>query len=176
MIRILPYSQTAPQEVFARVVPEVDVTGTVRDIIANVRQNGDSALYEYCLRFDGAELSSLEVTQQELDDAIKAVPPELIRILQEAAENIRKYHSAQVRTGFEIKEENGVVMGQKVTPMDAVGISVPSGLPLHRADGQHPGQDRRLWTDRDGNASRQGRRCKSCCFGGGQDRRYRQDL
>ena len=127
MIRIMPYSETSPEEVFARVEPQVDVTGVVKDIIANVITNGDSALYEYCARFDGAKLDALEVTAQELDEAIASVSPELIRILETAAANIRKFHQAQVRTGFTIEEKNGIKLGQKVIPMDRVGIYVPGG-------------------------------------------------
>ena len=127
MIRILPYSETAPEEVFSRVVPEVDVTGTVREIIAAVVRDGDKALLEYCRRFDGAELTALEVTREELDAAETAVPEDLLRILREAAANIRKFHQAQVRTGFILNDTDGVVMGQKVIPMDAVGIYVPGG-------------------------------------------------
>ena len=127
MIRILPYSETAPEEVFSRVVPTVDVTGTVKEIIANVVNNGDQALYEYCERFDGAKLDSLEVTPEELDAAMQTVSQELIPILEKAAANIRKFHQAQVRTGFTIEEANGVKLGQKVIPMDRVGIYVPGG-------------------------------------------------
>ena len=127
MIRILPYSETTKKEVFSRVVPTMDVTGTVKDIIANVIENGDKALYEYCARFDGAKLESLEVTAQELNVAMQTVPQELIRILEKAAANIRKFHQAQVRTGFMLEEANGVKLGQKVIPMDRVGIYVPGG-------------------------------------------------
>lgn len=127
MIRILPYCDTAPEEVFSRVVPEVDVTGTVREIIDTVIRDGDKALLEYCRRYDGAHLTALEVTPQEREAAMTAVPGELLRILQEAAANIRKFHSAQVRTGFILNDTDGVLMGQKVIPMDAVGIYVPGG-------------------------------------------------
>ena len=127
MIRILPYSETAPEEVFSRVVPEVDVTGTVREIIATVIRSGDQALFDYTSRFDGAQLNSLEVTAEELDAAMAAVPTTLVEILEKAAENIRKFHQAQVRTGFILNDTDGVVVGQKVIPMDAVGIYVPGG-------------------------------------------------
>lgn len=127
MIRILPYSQTDPDEVFARVVPEVDVTGTVREIIANVIKDGDKALLSYCERFDGAKLDTFEVTPQELDAAMQAVSPELIRILESAAANIRKFHRSQVRNSFIINDTDGIVMGQKIIPMDRVGIYVPGG-------------------------------------------------
>ena len=127
MIKILPYSETAPEEVFARVVPEVDVTGTVRQIIETVIQKGDEALYEYSRRFDGAQLDALQVTAQELEEAVAQVPEKLLQVLTLAAENIRKFHQAQVRNGFIINDCDGVVMGQKVIPMDAVGIYVPGG-------------------------------------------------
>ncbi len=127
MIRILPYSETNPDEVFARVTPEVDVTQVVGQIIARVRAEGDDALRDYCAQFDGVELDSLEVTPQELDLAMQAVSPELIGILEKAAGNIRKFHQAQVRNSFIINDSDGVVMGQKVIPMDRVGIYVPGG-------------------------------------------------
>ena len=127
MIRILPYSETAPEEVFSRVVPQMDVTGIVRDIIATVRARGDAALMEYTERFDGAKLTDLEVSAQEIEEAVGAVEPKLLEILEQAAANIRKFHSAQIRNGFIINDTDGVVMGQKVIPMDAVGIYVPGG-------------------------------------------------
>jgi len=127
MIRILPYSQTNPEEIFSRVEPKVDVTAIVRQIITNVIREGDQALLAYCQQFDGAELDSLEVSQQEIDEAFAAVEPELIRILNTAAANIRKFHQNQVREGFCLKEADGIVMGQKVIPMDRVGIYVPGG-------------------------------------------------
>ena len=127
MISILPYSETAKETVFSRVVPEVDVTGAVKDIIANVVKQGDKALLEYCARFDGAQLERLAVTAEEIDAAMTEVSPELIRILEKAATNIRKFHQAQVRQGFELKEADGTLVGQKIIPMDRVGIYVPGG-------------------------------------------------
>ncbi len=127
MIPILPYSETNFDQIFARAETQNDVAGIVSQIIANVRKNGDKALFEYCERFDRAKLTALEVTQQELNEAFESVPQELIRILQTAAANIRKFHQAQVRNGFIINDGEGVVMGQKVIPMDRVGIYVPGG-------------------------------------------------
>ena len=127
MIRIMPYSETSAKEVFARVVPETDVVGIVKQIIATVVKEGDAALYAYSERFDRVKLSSLEVTEEELDAAMAEVSPELIRILEKAAGNIRKFHQAQVRNSFVINEADGIVMGQKVIPMDRVGIYVPGG-------------------------------------------------
>lgn len=127
MIRILPYSETPPEAVFARVVPTVDVTGAVKDIIANVVQRGDAALREYSLRFDGAALQSLAVTAEEMEAAMAEVSPELIGILEKAAVNIRKFHQAQVRSGFVLEDREGIKVGQKIIPMDRVGIYVPGG-------------------------------------------------
>ena len=127
MIRIYPYGEVAAEEVFSRVVPEVDVTAIVTDIIANVRKNGDAALMEYAARFDKVELSSLEVTAQEIDDAFASVEPEFVRVMRTAAENIYAFHKRQVRNSFVIEEKDGVVMGQRVTPIDRVGLYVPGG-------------------------------------------------
>lgn len=127
MIRILPYSETNVKEIFARVTPEMDVSGIVKQIIGEVVKRGDEALLEYCERFDRAKLTALEVTKEEIDDAILQVEPKLLRILEDAAENIRNYHKHQLNQGYTIKQENGVVMGQKVIPMDRVGIYVPGG-------------------------------------------------
>ena len=127
MIRILPYSETNLQEIFARVTPAVDVKSIVKQIIQTVIERGDSALYEYCERFDHAKLNTLEVTAEEIEEAFEKVEPELIRILEKAAANIRKFHQSQVRNSYIINDCDGVVMGQKIIPMDRVGIYVPGG-------------------------------------------------
>ena len=114
-------------EIFARENISQNVEGVVADIIANVIKNGDSALYGYALKFDGAELDSLEVTPAEIDEAISAVEPEFIGILEEAAENIRSFHEKQVRSSFIINGKDGVVVGQKVMPIEKVGLYVPGG-------------------------------------------------
>ncbi len=127
MIRILKYSEVSPEEVFARSVPEVDVAGIVSDIIADVRKRGDAALFDYCEKFDKVKLQALEVSPAEFDAAMAAVEPEFIRVLETAARNIRAFHEKQVRQSFVIAEENGVVMGQKVTPLDRAGLYAPGG-------------------------------------------------
>ena len=127
MINILKYGEVANDEIFARVVPTVDVAGIVADIIANVRARGDAALYEYCEKFDKAKLDTLQVSAEEIAEARAAVEPEFIRILEEAAENIRAFHSQQVRQSFILNNQRGVVMGQKVTPVDRAGLYVPGG-------------------------------------------------
>lgn len=105
----------------------VDVADTVRDIIENVRLRGDAALCEYALKFDGKAPERLEVSSEEIDAAYERTDPVLIGIMEEAAENIREFHRHQVREGFEFRREGGVVLGQKVIPIERAGIYVPGG-------------------------------------------------
>ena len=127
MIKILKYGEVKTSEIFSRVVPPVDVTSIVADIIDNVKRNGDDALLFYCEKFDGAKLSSMEVSEEEFDEAISKIEPQFIEVLNKAAKNIRKFHEKQVRHGFIINDEDGIVMGQKVIPVDRAGIYVPGG-------------------------------------------------
>ncbi|MBQ9703037.1 MAG: histidinol dehydrogenase, partial [Clostridia bacterium] len=99
----------------------------VSEIIANVILNKDKALYEYSLKFDKAALSSLEVSEDEIDEAFASVDAEFVEIIKEAAENIRDFHKHQVRNSFVISENDGVVTGQKVMPIEKVGLYVPGG-------------------------------------------------
>ncbi len=127
MIKIMKYGQVPNSEIFARVSPAVNVEGIVADIIANVRTNGDKAVLEYNLKFDKAELDSLLVSQEEIDEAFENVEPEFLSILRQAAENIRNFHAKQVRNSFVIADKPGIVLGQKVTPIERVGVYVPGG-------------------------------------------------
>ena len=127
MIPILKVGQVPNSEIFARVTPEADVAAIVADIIADVRENGDTAVKAYCTKFDKAELTSLEVTPEEIQEAISQVEPEFLDILREAAENIRSFHSRQVRNSFVIADKPGIVLGQKITPIEKVGVYVPGG-------------------------------------------------
>ena len=127
MIKILDYNQVSPEEIFARVEPTFNVTDIVAEIIANVRKNGDNALYEYCKKFDKASLTSLQVSQEEIDEAVASVDQDFLRILRDAASNIRKFHTRQVRNSFVINDEDGILMGQKIIPVDRAGLYVPGG-------------------------------------------------
>ena len=127
MIKILKYGEVANDEIFARTMPKVDVEAIVADIIENVKQNGDKALFEYSEKFDKAKLDSLEVTEDEISEAMTKTSPELIGIMKKAAANIRKFHEKQVRNSFIINDEDGVVMGQKIIPVDKAGLYVPGG-------------------------------------------------
>ena len=127
MIPILKVGQVPNSEIFARVTPEADVAAIVADIIADVKENGDTAVKAYCAKFDKAELTSLEVTPEEIQAATSQVEPEFLDILREAAENIRSFHSRQVRNSFVIADKPGIVLGQKITPIEKVGVYVPGG-------------------------------------------------
>lgn len=104
-----------------------NVDTVVAEIINDVRQRGDKALLELCKRFDNAELETLEVSQAEIDDALKRAEPEFIELLKRASANIKAFHEKQKRSGFVMDEKPGVVLGQRVIPLDRVGIYVPGG-------------------------------------------------
>ncbi len=127
MIQILKYGEVASERIFARVTPKVNVGDIVAGILADVKENGDRAVLAYCKKFDGAKLSSLRVTQQEIDQALTLVEPAFLEVLKEAERNIRTFHEKQRRTSFIINETDGVVMGQKIIPVDRAGLYVPGG-------------------------------------------------
>ncbi len=127
MIQIMRTGEVPNSEIFARNMPTVNVTDTVAEILCNVRERGDEALLEYTEKFDHARLESLLVTEEETEEAMRQVEPEFLAILERAAANIRKFHSRQVRNSFIINDEDGIVMGQKVIPVDRAGVYVPGG-------------------------------------------------
>ena len=127
MIRVMKYGEVSNEEIFARSMPTANVTETVTEILKNVKERGDEALREYTLRFDHASPESLVVTQEEMEEALRATDPSFLAILEKAAANIRKFHSRQVRPSFIINDEPGIVTGQKVIPVDRAGLYVPGG-------------------------------------------------
>lgn len=127
MIKIMKYGEVRSEEIFAREEMSFNVSDIVSEIIENVKNNGDKALFEYCEKFDKAKLNSLEVTENEIEEAFSLVEPRFIDILKKAAENIRKFHKSQVRNSFIINDNQGVVTGQKITPIEKVGLYVPGG-------------------------------------------------
>lgn len=127
MIKILKYDEVSSSEIFARSTAATDVSGIVSDIINDVKENGDEALFRYCEKFDKAKLSCLEVSDEEKREAMEQVEERFINILKEAAENIRAFHEKQVRNSFIINDKSGIVMGQKVIPVDRAGLYVPGG-------------------------------------------------
>lgn len=127
MIPILDYEKTEESAIFQRNTPQSQVTEPVQEIIAQVRSQGDRALFHYTRLFDKVDISSLEVTGEELEAALEQADKALLSVLSSAAENIKASHSRQKRTGFSFSPEPGVVLGQKVTPLEKVGIYVPGG-------------------------------------------------
>ncbi|MBE6738985.1 MAG: histidinol dehydrogenase [Ruminococcaceae bacterium] len=127
MIKILKYGDVSLDEIFNRGTAATDVSGIVSEIIADVKENGDAALFKYCEKFDKAKLNVLEVSEEEKQEAMALVDDRFIEILKRAAENIRAFHSRQVRNSFIINDTSGVVVGQKVIPVDRAGLYVPGG-------------------------------------------------
>ena len=127
MIKIMRCGQVPNSEIFARVIPGANVEAAVADIIAAVRARGDQAVLDFTQRFDGVRPEPMLVSQQEMEEAIAAVEPEFLEVLEQAAQNIRAFHSRQVRNSFVIADRPGIVLGQKVTPIEKVGIYVPGG-------------------------------------------------
>ena len=103
------------------------VEDAVADILADVKKNGDAAVLRYCEKFDGVKLAGLRVAQADIDAAYEAADPEFIRTLTMAAGNIEAFHKRQIRRNFVINDTPGVVLGQKVTPIERVGLYVPGG-------------------------------------------------
>ena len=127
MIKIMKYAQVSAEEVFSRVVPSVNVEKIVSDILLDVKQQGDQAVLNYTRKFDAPELENLAVSQEEIEEAFQSVEPRFLEILQQAARNIREFHSKQVRNSFILADRPGIVLGQKVTPIEKVGVYVPGG-------------------------------------------------
>ncbi len=127
MIKILNVNEVNKDEIFTRSVSSANVEDIVTDIIANVRANGDKAIFEYNLKFDKADINTLAVSDEEIREAFESVSPKFIEILKKAASNIRKFHERQVRNSFIINDEEGIVIGQKVIPVDRAGLYVPGG-------------------------------------------------
>ena len=127
MIRIINRNEVTLNEILTRNNPTANVADAVTDIINNVRTNGDAALLEYAQKFDKVSLNQLEVSDDEITEAIHSIDPAFLSILNEAADNIRAFHQQQVRSSFILTEKPGVVMGQKIIPIEKVGLYVPGG-------------------------------------------------
>lgn len=128
MIKILNYNDAKKEDILTRDIKlESGVEATVAQIIANVRENGDKALLEYTEKFDGVRLPALRVTREEIESAYANEDKAFIETLEFAKATIERFHKMQVRAGFVITGEDGVVAGQKITPIEKVGIYVPGG-------------------------------------------------
>ena len=126
MMRILDFDSLSPEEFLNRdIQAEEDVSAAVDEIIREVRRRGDEALRDYTRRFDGAEIQDLWVSAEEFDAARRAVDPYFLETLKEAAENIRRFHERQRHNDFVLTDRSGIVMGQRWTPIERVGVCVP---------------------------------------------------
>ncbi len=127
MIRIFDFNAVSDEEIFNRSEDAFNVEDAVTEIIANVKAQKDAALLAYTERFDKVKLDVLQVSEQEISEAFADSDPAFIRVMRDAAANIEAYHKNQVRKGFEIQKDGGIVLGQKITPLAKVGIYVPGG-------------------------------------------------
>lgn len=129
MIRIFDSAQVSRAEILYRGESGSTqaVEQAVAGILADVKENGDAAVLRYAEQFDGVKLDALRVPQREIDEAYDAADPEFIRTLTMSAANIEAFHKRQLRQNFVINDTPGVVLGQKVTPIERVGLYVPGG-------------------------------------------------
>ena len=127
MIRILKESETKREAIFAREDPVGSVEEPVRAIIEQVRAKGDEALKRYTKEFDGVDITSVEVGQGAIDEGFRMADPMLVDILYRASERVAAFHQHQIRNSFIVNEEDGILMGQKIIPLERVGLYVPGG-------------------------------------------------
>ena len=127
MIPILEFDQLSPGDILNRDIrAEENVDAAVDAVLAEVREKGDAALRAYTKRFDGVDLEDLQVSEGEMEAAWNALDPDFITTLEMAAANIRAFHEKQVHKDFLVTREGGIVMGQRYTPIEKVGVCVPS--------------------------------------------------
>ncbi len=126
-MKILRRSEVPDEEIFARNEPFSDVREAVAEILKNVKERGDEALRDYTLRFDGADVPRAEVSAEEIAEAVSAVDPAFLAVMREAAEHIRVFHEKQKRSGYRFSPRPGVILEQRVVPLDRVGVYVPGG-------------------------------------------------
>ena len=127
MIKIIKSDEFEFECILEKTATTTSLTTTVAMIIANVIKGGDEALREYTERFDECVLNSFELQQDAMEKAIRSVKSDFIGVMERAARNIEDYHSHQIQSGFELPPKDGVLLGQKVTPIDRVGLYIPGG-------------------------------------------------
>ena len=151
MIKLYNFDELKPEEILNRDIrAEKNVEDVVDGIIADVRARGDEALKEYALKFDGAKLDNIQVTQEEIEEAFANMDGYFLETLREAAANIEAFHRQQVHKNFVMNDKPGIVLGQKYTPIEKAGVYVRrhGGVSFHRPDGRHPGQGGGRFGDR----------------------------
>lgn len=127
MIRIIKDGVKERKEIFSVEAEKSDVAAIVREIVEKVKDEGDDALRHYTEKFDKVRLEDLRVSETEIEEAVRRVEPKFVEILKKAAKNIRFFHEKQKREGFELKNTDGIVVGQRVIPVERAGIYVPGG-------------------------------------------------
>lgn len=120
-------AQLLYEEQIALNAETVSVEEVVKDIVADVAQNGDEALIRYNQQFDGIYVEQLAVSDEMIDEAFTAIDPQILSALQKAKANIESYHLQQVEKGFEDQPSTGVIRGQLIRPLERVGVYVPGG-------------------------------------------------
>ncbi|MCL1831014.1 MAG: histidinol dehydrogenase [Oscillospiraceae bacterium] len=135
MIRIIDLRDNTSPDLIQSIVSSIrssttalssDVTASVMQILTDVKNRGDKALAEYTERFDGYKPESFELSKEEINAALGRVDEDILDIMREAVENIERFHTQQLKKGYTI-EKDGVVMGQRITPIENVGIYIPGG-------------------------------------------------
>lgn len=133
-MRIVKLDETSRQNILADLLKRDPnnysaYADTVQEIVETVKRDGDQAVFAYTREFDKAEISSesLKVTDQEIEEAMKEVDSELMEILQKSMKNIRQFHEKQRQYSWFDSKPDGTILGQKVTPLESVGVYVPGG-------------------------------------------------
>jgi histidinol dehydrogenase len=127
MLKIIKAEEMGAGSKAKRTFTPPSVVVTVANIIENVIKRGDEALREYTREFDGIEIDEFELPKIAIDKAIDKVEPEFVKIMENAARNIEDFHRNQIQKGFDLPPNKGVLLGQKVTPIQRVGLYIPGG-------------------------------------------------
>jgi len=135
-IKLAPGERLVTNQLNRKGVLPQNIIDAARDIVANVRANGDAAVRDYCQRFDGVELQSFRLPQEQIDAALEGLDPAFVAALEKAARQIREFHQREVEQSWFTTRVDGTMLGVKVTPLAAAGI-------LHRAHERHSRQGRR---------------------------------
>ena len=126
-IKLAPGERLVTNQLNRKGVLPQNIVDAARDIVANVRANGDAAVRDYCQRFDGVELQSFRLPQEQIDAALEGLDPAFVAALEKAARQIREFHQREVEQGWFTTRPDGTMLGVKVTPLAAAGIYVPGG-------------------------------------------------
>lgn len=131
MLKLFDYSKESKDKIIQilddRADEDNEIIKIVSDILKDVKKRGDQALREYSKKFDATYIEDFEVTEYEIENAFKVVEEDFIASIKIAADNITKYHKEQKSVGYKIEDKDGIYMGQRVLPLDKVGIYVPGG-------------------------------------------------